>query len=83
MEYAPLPPNCPHIAIIDGDPCLMVGGRAVTKHRPLVAPVARCAWMDLALSICGYLPPDERHHNFELWKEYSLNAESWRLWGLS
>jgi hypothetical protein len=50
----------------------------VIYMRPVIAAVARCAWLDESKERFRAFVYAEKH---ESWTEADMNAEAWQIWG--
>lgn len=98
MEHPPIPPNCPYFRDSDGWHLLILisageerwfdlsdmNGPLAIIWRPVIAAVARCAWLDVHEEARNNNWACEWTHNErgELISKYQVNTESWRVWGL-
>ena len=88
MDHPPIPPNCKHFDsgvhpyfILDcGDEICLI---TTARWRPIVAAVARCAWLDEAERIKKEFWTKD---NVKICPEYNdaiINSEAWAAWGKS
>lgn len=98
--HPPIPPNAEYFRYDNGDEewvfCVLIGPGEIRSlslptggifsrlWRPIIAAVARCAWMDEGRRRCAALDAIDggsmtgvRHDN-----ESESNAEAWREWGM-
>ncbi len=106
MSHPPIPPNCEHLREAGDSVLLCAGGKIIGSIqdfnarpqalRPIVAAVARCAWLDERdrnAKLCDDTYVDSEHPCYGLsqsaeheaaWeatKTCAKNAKAWKEWG--